>query len=244
MQKRLLKILTNNNSFSKIWIINIFLFTLLFKVLFMDSQNPSLDTLRDIKRIMERSSRFISLSGLSGLSAGICALVGAYIAHSWINGEMARSNGTYQPIHEMKWRLILLALAVLVAALGVSFYFTWNKAKKNNLPIWDHTSKKLLINLLIPLAAGGFFVIGLLAQNEWRFVAPSCLVFYGLALVNASKFTLTDIRYLGLMEIALGLINLYYPEYSLYFWAVGFGILHIIYGLIMWWKYDKVKADS
>ena len=211
----------------------------------MDSQNPSLDTLRDIKRLMERSSRFISLSGLSGLGAGICALVGAYIAHNWIRADFVTSNSrTYESVHEIKIKLILLAIAVLIAALAVSFYFTWNKAKKNNLPVWDHTSKKLLINLLIPLAAGGFFVIGLLAQNEWRFVASACLVFYGLALVNASKYTLTDIRYLGLMEVVLGLINLYYPEYSLYFWAVGFGVLHIIYGLIMWWKYDKVTTAS
>jgi hypothetical protein len=211
----------------------------------MDSEHPSLDTLRDIKRIMERSSRFISLSGLSGLGAGICALAGAYIAHIWIQADFVTSRSrVYESVHEMKIKLILLAIVVLIAALGVSFYFTWDKAKKNNLPIWDHTSKKLLINLLIPLAAGGFFVIGLLAQNEWRFVASACLVFYGLALVNASKYTLTDIRYLGLMEIVLGLINLYYPEYSLYFWAIGFGLLHIIYGLIMWWKYDKITTDS
>ncbi|MBS1599436.1 MAG: hypothetical protein JST75_14515 [Bacteroidetes bacterium] len=211
----------------------------------MDSQNPSLDTLKDIKRLMERSSRFISLSGLSGLSAGICALIGAYVAHSWIKSDFVTSNTrVLEPVHEIKIRLVLLAIVVLIAALGFSFYFTWNKARKNNLPIWDHTSKKLLINLMIPLAAGGFFVLGLLSQNEWRFVASACLVFYGLALVNASKYTLTDIRYLGLMEIALGLINLYYPEYSLYFWAIGFGLLHIIYGLIMWWKYDKAAVDG
>jgi len=211
---------------------------------FMDSQHPSLDTLRDIKRIMERSSRFISLSGLSGLGAGICALAGAYIAHNWIEADFLTSRGNGASTHEIKIKLILLAIVVLVAALGVSFYFTWNKARKNNLPVWDHTSKKLLLNLLIPLATGGFFVIGLLAHNEWRFVAPACLVFYGLALVNASKYTLTDIRYLGLMEIVLGLMNLYFAEYSLYFWAIGFGLLHIIYGLIMWWKYDKMNTGG
>ncbi len=92
---------------------------------------------------------------------------------------------------------------------------------------------------VIPLAAGGFFVIGLLYRCGWIYVAPSCLVFYGLALVNASKYTLTDIRYLGLLEIALGCICMYYPHDGLYFWAAGFGVLHIVYGLIMWWKYEK-----
>jgi len=209
----------------------------------MDSQNPSLDTLRDIRRIMERSSRFISLSGLSGLSAGIFALAGAYVAHSWIKEFNVDTQGT-ERISDLKYKLILLALAVLIVALASSFYFTWNKARKNNLPIWDHTSKKLLINLIIPLATGGLFIIGLLYHNDWHFVAPAALVFYGLALVNASKYTLTDIRYVGLLEIILGIINIFYPAYSLYFWATGFGLLHIVYGLIMWWKYDKVGAEQ
>jgi len=93
--------------------------------------------------------------------------------------------------------------------------------------------------LIIPLAAGGLFAAGLLYHNEWKFVAPACLVFYGLALVNASKYTLSDIRYVGIMEILLGLINMYVVDYGLYFWAAGFGVLHIVYGLIMWWKYEK-----
>jgi hypothetical protein len=93
--------------------------------------------------------------------------------------------------------------------------------------------------MAIPLMAGGFFVLGLMVHSDWGYVAPACLVFYGLALVNASKYTLTDIRYLGLLEIALGCISMYYPHDGLYFWAVGFGVLHIIYGLIMWWKYEK-----
>jgi hypothetical protein len=208
----------------------------------MDSQHPSLEALQDIRKIMERSSRFISLSGLSGLSAGICALAAAYIAHGWIESY---DEGRVTPgfrgelADALKIKLALLALVVLVVALLFSFYFTWKKARRNSLPIWDHSSKKLLVNMLIPLAAGGFFVCGLLYHNEWRFVAPACLVFYGLALVNASKYTLRDIRFLGLLEITAGLINMYYADYGLYFWALGFGILHIVYGLIMWWKYDK-----
>jgi hypothetical protein len=225
----------------KIWKEEIFPFTLYFKVLFMDTDNPSLETLQDIKRMMERSSRFISLSGLSGVSAGIFALVGAWVAHGWIAAYYTRYNGrgyATDDFHELKWKFVVLALIVLTAALASSFYFTWSKARRNKLPVWDHTSKKLLMNLAIPLIAGGLFVMGLLYHNDWRFLAPSCLIFYGLALVNASKYTLSDIRYIGMLEIALGAANMYYEEYSLYFWAVGFGLLHIVYGLIMWWKYD------
>jgi hypothetical protein len=212
----------------------------------MDSSTTSsLETLQDIKRMMERSSRFISLSGLSGVSAGICALVGAYVAHTWIveyfrhpyeHGER------YGYVNDAP-KFVVLAAAVLLAALISSFYFTWRKARKNDLPFWDPTTRKLMINLAIPLVTGGFFVMGLVYHMAWGFVAPACLIFYGLALVNASKFTLSDIRWLGIFEIFLGLINIYYEQFSLYFWAAGFGVLHIIYGLMMWWKYDRgVKA--
>jgi hypothetical protein len=219
-----------------------------FQSAFMNSQSPadqSLETLQDIKRMMERSSRFISLSGLSGLSAGICALIGAWVARGWIgayygSGGYVTEHGYMQrEAGDLKWKFIALAASVLAAALATSTWFTWRKARKSQLPIWDHASKKLAINMLIPLAAGGFFVLGLWYHADWEYIAPACLVFYGLALVNASKYTLTDIRYLGMLEIALGCISMYYPHEGLYFWAAGFGILHIIYGLIMWWKYEK-----
>ena len=210
----------------------------------MNTQNPaeqSLETLQDIKRMMERSSRFISLSGLSGVSAGICALIGAYIAHGWIHAYLTAGSSREDAGTRDGFELQMLALAgaVLIAALLTSTWFTWRKARKSKLPIWDHASKKLAINMAIPLAAGGFFVIGLLSHAGWPYVAPACLVFYGLALVNASKYTLTDIRYLGFLEIALGIINMYFPHDGLYFWTAGFGVLHIIYGLIMWWKYER-----
>jgi hypothetical protein len=210
-----------------------------------DSQTTeqSLETLQDIKRMMERSSRFISLSGLSGVSAGACAIIGAFVAHTWI-GEYysVPSPDAYRVPNApeiLETRMVALAIGVLLAALLFSTWFTWRKARKSQLPIWDHASKKLAINMAIPLAAGGFFALGLLQHGGWNFIAPACLVFYGLALVNASKYTLTDIRYLGILEIALGCINMYFPHEGLYFWTTGFGLLHIIYGLIMWWKYER-----
>jgi hypothetical protein len=210
----------------------------------MNQQNQqTLDTLQDIKRIMERSSRFISLSGLSGIAAGICALVGAWFARQELkpyyfdyNDRGAYSGSDFQ---ELKLRLLIIALAVLAAAWVSAFYFTWRKAKQNKLPIWDATSKRLMVNMMIPLVAGGLFILAMYERNDWVFISPACLVFYGLALVNASKYTLSDVRYLGLLQILLGLINTQYVGYGLYFWAAGFGILHIIYGFVMWWKYEK-----
>src|SRR5687767_5555776 len=199
----------------------------------MNEENQqTLETLQDIKRIMERSSRFISLSGLSGIAAGICALVGAWFA----NKEFApyyssyESRGEYagEDFQQLKFRLLVIALAVLAAAWTSAFYFTWRKARHNKLPVWDLTAKRLTINLLIPLVAGGLFILAMYQYDEWIFIAPACLVFYGLALVNASKYTLTDVKYLGLLQILLGLINTQFVGYGLYFWAAGFGVLHII----------------
>jgi hypothetical protein len=212
----------------------------------MEEKNQSTDTLQDIKdirRIMERSSRFISLSGLSGIAAGTCALVGAWLGQHMLKGYYGsfNSRGIFSgdDFSKLKIKLAGLAAAVFLAAFVSSFYLTWRRTKEQGLPIWDHTSKKLFWNMLIPLVAGTAFILAMLRYDEWRFVAPSCLIFYGMALVNASKYTLTDIRYLGYCEIILGLVNMMFIGYGLYFWAVGFGVLHIIYGSVMWFKYER-----
>ena len=213
----------------------------------MIEQNQHLDALQDIRRMMKRSSRFISLSGLSGIAAGVWALVGAYFAHNWIKDyyrEFNNADYTHESFSHLKLNLFLLAAAVVGLALITAVFFTWRRAGQNKLPLWDHSSRQLVINTAIPMITGGLFIIAMLQYNEWRFVAPACLIFYGLGLVNGSRYTLSDIRYLGFMEIVLGLINTQFIGYSLYFWAAGFGILHIIYGFVMWWKYERKPMEG
>lgn len=208
----------------------------------MSGQNQHLDALQDIRKMMQRSSRFISLSGLSGIAAGIWALIGAWFAYDWIAeyyNNYANEGYTGRNFETLRLNLFLLALGVAGLALVSALYFTWRRAGKNKLPLWDHTSRQLIINTAIPMIAGGFFIVAMLQYSEWRFVAPACLIFYGLALVNGSKYTLSDIRYLGFLEILLGLVNTQFIGYGLYFWAIGFGVLHIIYGFVMWWKYER-----
>ncbi len=212
----------------------------------MHSPNQPTDSLQDIKdirRIMERSSRFISLSGLSGIAAGVFALVGTFIAYRILDSYYGPyySGGIWSgdEFSKLKIKLLVLALATFALAFTSSFYLTWRKAKKMGQPIWDLTSRRLAWNMIVPLVTGGAFIIGMLRYDAWLFVSPACLVFYGLALVNASKYTFTDIRYLGYCEIVLGLINMMLPGYGLWFWALGFGLLHIVYGIIMWRKYER-----
>lgn len=217
-----------------------------FKVLFMNEtsqQTDSLQDIKDIRRIMDRSSRFISLSGLSGIAAGVCALAGAVVANNILNNYYGSYNSqgffSGDDFSRLKIRLAGLAAVVFAMAFASSFYLTWKKARKQELPVWDYTSRRLAWNMIVPLVTGAAFIAGMLRYDIWIFVAPACLLFYGLALVNASKYTLSDIRYLGYCEIVLGLVNMFFIGYGLWFWAIGFGVLHIIYGIIMWSKYER-----
>lgn len=222
----------------------------------MDEQLQHLDTLKDIKQMMERSSRFISLSGLSGIAAGTCALIGAWFANQVIqNSSGNRINRNISALHNnrneygtgdgtilktyMGSSLFQIAIVVLVSALFFGFLFTYLRSKKTNTPVWGTTARRLLINVSIPMIAGGIYLLKLLDGGNYGLIAPGCLIFYGLGLLNASKYTLDEIRYLGYAQIALGLINLQFAGNGLLFWALGFGVLHIVYGGVMWWKYER-----
>jgi len=215
----------------------------------MYSQDEPLEALRDIKKMMERSSRFISLSGWSGIAAGICALAGAWVANSKIEeyGSVHSSESENGEIFNFSrigllQELIITGLLTFLAALVSAFVFTYLRSKKTGVPLWGLTAKNLFLNTLIPMAAGGLVILRMMQLGDYELISSCCLVFYGLALVNASKYTLDEIRYLGYCELILGVVSLWKSGSGLYFWAVGFGLLHIIYGGVMWWKYERVKS--
>ncbi|MDN3677715.1 hypothetical protein QWY90_10340 [Flavobacterium paronense] len=200
-----------------------------------------LKDISEIKNIMDKSSRFISLSGFSGILAGIYALIGAWLAYNTIYFDTT-TLGEYdnlivtQPMIE---RLFIIAFTVLIASIITAVVMSAKKAKKNNDSIWNASSKRLLINFMIPLASGGFFILFLIEKEMFGLVAPLTLLFYGLACVNASKYTIGDIRYLGITMILLGLLSTWFLGYGLLFWALGFGVCHIVYGSMMYFKYDR-----
>ncbi|HWB27416.1 MAG TPA: hypothetical protein VG738_18200 [Chitinophagaceae bacterium] len=226
----------------------------------MTEPNHPLNTLHDIKDMMERSSRFISLSGLSGISAGICALVGAWFA----NGVIHTSHADISDINPEYYiagashagragltigdlindSLFRIGITTFVAAFILAFMFTYIRSHKKGVPLWGKTSRRLFINVSVPIAVGGLYILKVMSTGGYGLIAPGCLIFYGLALVNAAKYTLSEIRYLGYCELLLGLLNLLYVGYGLYFWALGFGVLHIIYGAAMWWRYERGGADT
>ncbi len=207
--------------------------------------NQHLDNLAHIRSLMEKSTRFLSLSGLTGVAAGVYALVAAFIAWWYLDNPTVAA--TYSRlIHPLQLSGILthylffvaLAAATLAMSLVTGIAFTMRKASKRGETVWNKASKRMAINLMIPLAAGGLFCAQLINYGLPELVAPAMLIFYGLALINGSKYTLEDIRYLGLIEIALGILNLFLISYGLWFWAIGFGVMHIVYGVAMYYKYE------
>lgn len=209
----------------------------------MNTQPQPLDDLQHIKKMMERSSRFISLSGLSGIAAGICALAGAWFAsreiHCWVKGDCKLSLLITSAGDQLLNSLFWIATLTFTGAFVSAFIFTYLRSKKNNTPMWGATTVRLLWNTFVPIFVGAILLIRMMQLGEFQLVAPGCLIFYGLALINGSKYTLGEVKYLGYGQIVLGVCNLWLLGYGLQFWAMGFGVLHIIYGGVMWWKYER-----
>jgi hypothetical protein len=209
-----------------------------------NSINPRED-LHTIREIMERSSKFLSLSGLAGIFAGACALVGAAVAWFMVlesgnicfDEYMYGQEGSAGPA--LRSYLVLDALLVLVLALLGAFYFSHRKARKAGQQFWTNSTRRILNHLLIPLISGGTFILILILQQSFVLVASVMLIFYGLSLVNAGKFTFREIHYLGLTEIGLGILAGLFVHQGLIFWTIGFGLMHIVYGTVMYYRHER-----
>ena len=209
-----------------------------------NSANPTED-LQAIREIMERSSKFLSLSGLSGIFAGVCALLGSAVVWIFILDSGNLNYDEYlcsigsSPINPVSVGLSITALFVLMGAIFGAIYFSFRRARKTGLKYWTNSTRRLLAHLLIPLISGGIFAVILILRNNTELVVSVMLIFYGLSLVNAGKFTLGEIHYLGLTEIGLGVLAGIFISHGLLFWSLGFGVMHIVYGIVMYYRYER-----
>ncbi|RYD98845.1 MAG: hypothetical protein EOP54_06295 [Sphingobacteriales bacterium] len=202
-------------------------------------KEESLQVLADIKSIMDRSSRVLSLSGWSGIWAGLVALAAAGIAGQRFS-DVPFPGGKERVA--LAGELLILALLNLVVAISGAFYFSYRKNKKQGQVTFNAAARKMIISMGIPMLAGGWMCGAFILNADFAYVVPVMLITYGLTLINSSKYTISAIRWLGLFEVLTGCIAFLKPEWQLYFWAFGFGVLHIIYGFIMWNKYDRKGA--
>ena len=194
-----------------------------------------LSTLNDIKEMMERSSKFKAISGLSIIIVGFLAsLVSAYIYFCM---------GDYRINTPAKWRTtVIIAIVLLVVAFATVFVMSYLKARQFKLRFtFDTTMRRLLLNFFIPMAAGGLLCMALLSQQHYGLVSSITLIFYGLALINSSHFSYSELRYLGYAELALGLIDCFLVDYAVLTWFLGFGVFHIVFGIIFMMKYGRRK---
>lgn len=203
-----------------------------------------LKDIQDIKSMMANSSQFISLSGLSGILAGLYALIASFFANELLSSSTdtnyKTSRNSYTPTDsELINPLFLIAIAVIILSIITGLALSNSKAKKQGEKLWNVSSKKLLINFSLPLLTGGIFAIILILKQNYLYIAPITLIFYGLGCVSASNNTFRDLRYLGVTLIILGLVASYYSGYGLLFWTLGFGVCHILYGSVMYFKYDR-----
>ena len=205
------------------------------------NQKDILKEIGQIRSMMEKSSKFMSISGLSGVLIGCLALLGAIWAYLMVYGtkNLFGYRDYYVLDEQVLWKLILLALLILAVSISIGIIMAKSKARKVGQSIWNPTSKALLKAMAIPLLTGGLFSIILISKGVFGLVSSTLLIFYGLSLTAASVFTFREVRVLGILEIILGLLALTFPGYGVLFWAIGFGVLHIVYGLIVHKKYER-----
>lgn len=209
----------------------------------MKDKSKPIQDLDTIRNIMENSTRFLSLSGLAGVFIGLLAIAGAGVAYFLIfKGNFSNeyfSTLANTDLQNLKWLTILDASLLLITAIAFSYLLSYRKARQKGLRMWTPVSKRLLVSLLVPLISGGILIFILHLQSHFSLIIPSMLIFYGLALVNAGKFTYSEVFYLGLLQIVSGLAAAALPHFALAFWTFGFGFLHIAYGLLLYRKYEK-----
>jgi len=203
--------------------------------------NKHLEDIKHIRQMMERSSKFLSLSGLSGVFSGITALVGVYLG-SWYYQHQKTLPEYFIEIDKQLY-IFFTALAILVISIAGSIVFSWMKIKKDKSKINFSVLRNTLYSICVPLITGGIVTIHFLFRGEYETAAACTLIFYGLSLVSASKYTFTEVQYLGLFEILLGMTVMLTGRYALWAWCIGFGICHIAYGTYMYFTYDLKKND-
>lgn len=205
----------------------------------MDDNKDYIDDLKTIRNIMERSTRFISLSGLSGMLAGVLAIAGAFIVYRLLDGcftlSVIKGTGWFGDVRFMG--ILFIAMAVLMLTLLAGVWLSYRKAVRQQQVLWGPGSKQFLMAMLIPLVSGGLFILVLISQGYYGLIIPSCLIFYGIALAQGARYTISGIQWLGYAEILLALAGALFPGYDLIFWIAGFGILNLIYGVVMSIRY-------
>jgi len=198
------------------------------------TKNQYSDDLAHIRSMMERSSRFLSLSGWAGIIPGLLALAGLATAGWFI--DLAILTGDYTTGINKHSPLVMQLGTIAVVVLALSIFTSWfmcmRKARLDKQSTWTPAIRNMLLHFAIPLLAGAVIVGWIYQKEQWELLSPVLLSFYGLALVLVSQFTLRSVFWMGIFEIALS-IPAGITGWDLPVLAIGFGFTHIVYGIMM-----------
>ncbi len=202
------------------------------------NNNDAINTLREIKDIMQKSSRFENISGFSIIIIGIYAsivslgawlLLGKHEPYSWLP---TWSTDFALNTPGRTWTAILCALVLLVVSFGTVCLMSYFKTKRvNHRFVFDHTVRRSLWAFFVPAATGGLLCLAMLQQGHYGITSSFMLVFYGLALINCAHHTTSRLALLGYVELLLGIVDCFVVSHGILFWFLGFGLWHIIFGI-------------
>jgi len=208
------------------------------------------DDISLVKEMMEKSSKFSSLSGLSIIYTGILALIGGVIIYFDLSfslsekeisySQLINRNANPDDLYTKVKLLVYIASVILILSLLLLYVSAKSKAKKEQVNLFTSSFARTLKSLFVPLFSGGIFSLFLIHHGLYGLVAPATLIFYGLGLINASKHSYDELEKLGYVELFLGISASYFMGTGLIFWVIGFGFGHVLFGIYLHFKYDRL----
>ena len=171
-------------------------------------------TLAYIRQTMESSTTFTAVSGWGLVTVGVLGLFASWYAV--YRGEPAA---------------LSVWLPTAIVSVLVSMAFNARKAKTMDVALWSGSLRKVAWVMAPALVAGAMLTWALKVQGNHLIMPGVWLSLYGAGVTAGGTFSVKAIRWMGMLDLALGAAVLMMPEYSTWLLATGFGALHIACGL-------------
>jgi hypothetical protein len=167
---------------------------------------------------MERSAAFTAVSGWGHVLLGFTAFLSA-----WLAAHQSSSLG---------WLRVWLAEGLLAVAIGL-VSCTW-KANRRGLPLFSGPARKVALSLAPPLVAGAFLTFLLFRGGLSSALPATWLLLYGAGIITGGAFSVAILPIMGLCFMLLGGLAVLAPvAWGNWFLALGFGGLHVIFGILI-----------
>ena len=178
----------------------------------------AMDNLRFIRETMERASAFTAVSGWAQVATGATAIVASVLA-----ARQASALG---------WLTVWFTEALL--SLVISGWAMRRKAHALETPLLSAPGRKVVLSLAPPLFAGALLTVPLYRAHLTEAIPGMWLLLYGTGIVTGGAFSVRIVPVMGLCFMLFGALALVSPaSWANYWMAAGFGVLHIIFGIVI-----------